>query len=52
LRNFGRKTGAVSIYYPAEAQTETAGLIMKVLQLLDWPKRRFQYTIREKFNNS
>jgi hypothetical protein len=52
LRNFGRKIGAVSIYYPGIAESGIEWLILNGLQLLDLPKRRFQYTIRQSLNNS
>jgi hypothetical protein len=52
LRNFSRGIGVVSIYYPANAQAGTGLLIMNGLQRLDWPRRRFPYTIRQKFNQS
>jgi hypothetical protein len=52
LCNFGRKTGTISRYYPAIAESGTCKLILNGLQLWDLPKRRFKYTDREKLNNS
>jgi hypothetical protein len=47
LRNFDFEIRVVSIDEPAVAQSGAASLIMNVLQVIDWPQSRIQYTNRQ-----